>query len=191
MLYRIPKVSFFTCFHIYLNYSQPTCLFNFQTVIKRRFSSNTALKDVVIISAVRTPIGSFLASLSPLSAPQLGAVAIQAAIERAGVPIDAVKEVFMGNVCQGGVGQAPARQATIFAGLPKSTICTTVNKVCASGMKSIMLATQSLKVGDQEVVLAGGMESMSNVPYYLKRGQTPYGGVVLTDGIVFDGLYRV
>lgn len=107
------------------------------------------------------------------------------------MPKDAVKEVFMGNVCQGGVGQAPARQAAIFAGLPKSTICTTVNKVCASGMKSIMLATQSLRVGDQEVVLAGGMESMSNVPYYLKRGQTPYGGVTLTDGIVFDGWYFV
>lgn len=93
----------------------------------------------------------------------------------------------MGHVCQGAAGQAPARQATLFAGLPKTTICTTVNKVCASGMKSVMLASQSIQTGDQEVVLAGGMESMSNVPYYMKRGQTPYGGVNLVDGIVFDG----
>lgn len=97
----------------------------------------------------------------------------------------------MGNVCQGGVGQAPARQATIFAGLPKTTICTTINKVCSSGMKSIMLAAQSLQLGHQEVILAGGMESMSNVPFYLKRGQTPYGGVNLQDGIVLDGLTDV
>ncbi|XP_060525415.1 acetyl-CoA acetyltransferase, mitochondrial isoform X2 [Cylas formicarius] len=157
----------------------------------RTYASKSSSNDVVIVSAVRTPMGSFLGSLAPLSATKLGAVAIQAAIERAGIPKEEIKEVLMGNVCQGGVGQAPARQATIFAGLPKATICTTVNKVCASGMKSIMLGAQILRAGDQDVVLTGGMESMSNVPYYLKRGQTPYGGVNLTDGIVFDGLTDV
>ncbi|XP_066263093.1 acetyl-CoA acetyltransferase, mitochondrial isoform X1 [Euwallacea similis] len=157
----------------------------------RSYSSQVALNEVVIVSAVRTPIGSFLSSLSPLSATQLGSIAIQGAIERAGIPKEEVKEIFLGNVCQGGVGQAPARQASIFAGLPTSSICTTVNKVCASGMKSVMLASQGLQIGAQEVVLAGGMESMSNVPYYLKRGQTPYGGVNLVDGVVFDGLTDV
>ncbi|XP_047365306.1 acetyl-CoA acetyltransferase, mitochondrial isoform X2 [Vespa velutina] len=136
-------------------------------------------------------MGSFLGSLSNLSATKLGAVAIQAAIERAGIAKDQVKEVYMGNVCQAYLGQAPARQATLFAGLPNSTICTTVNKVCASGMKSIMLAAQSLQCGHQEIVLAGGMESMSNVPFYLKRAETMYGGIKLEDGIVFDGLTDV
>ncbi|XP_044758057.1 acetyl-CoA acetyltransferase, mitochondrial-like isoform X1 [Coccinella septempunctata] len=166
-------------FKVVLNHSQ------------RNLSSKPYLNEVFIVSAVRTPIGSFQGSLAPLSATQLGAVAIEGAIEHAGVPKDEVKEVYMGQVCQAGAGQAPARQATIFAGLPKSTICTTVNKVCASGMKSIMLASQSLQTGEQDLVLAGGMESMSNVPYYLKRGQTPYGGVNLTDGIVLDGLTDV
>ncbi|KAF7268133.1 acetyl-CoA acetyltransferase 1 isoform X1 [Rhynchophorus ferrugineus] len=155
----------------------------------RSYSSRP--NDVVIVSAVRTPMGSFLGSLATVPATKLGAVAIQAAVERAGIPKDEIKEVLMGNVCQGGVGQAPARQATIFAGLPTSTICTTINKVCASGMKSIMLGAQVLQTGAQDVVLAGGMESMSNVPYYLKRGQTPYGGVNLIDGVVFDGLTDV
>nr|QBB20031.1 acetoacetyl-CoA thiolase [Dendroctonus rhizophagus] len=157
----------------------------------RTYSSQATLNEVVVVSAVRTPIGSFLGSLAPLSATRLGAVAVQGAIERAGIPKEEVKEVFLGNVCQGGVGQAPARQATLFAGLPTSTICTTINKVCASGMKSIMLGAQALQTGSQEVVLAGGMESMSNVPYYMKRGQTPYGGVQLVDGVVFDGLTDV
>ncbi|GJQ74486.1 hypothetical protein Trydic_g21355 [Trypoxylus dichotomus] len=143
------------------------------TVITRHYSSKT-LNDVVIISAVRTPIGSFQSSLSPLTAPQLGSVAIKGAIERAGIPGEEIKEVYMGHVCQGGAGQAPARQAVIFAGMPKTTVCTTVNKVCSS-----------------DVVLAGGMESMSNVPYYMKRGQTPYGAVNLIDGIVADGLTDV
>ncbi|XP_044738745.1 acetyl-CoA acetyltransferase, mitochondrial isoform X2 [Chrysoperla carnea] len=149
------------------------------------------LNEVVIVSAVRTPIGSFLGSLAPLPATRLGAVAVNAAIERAGIPKEEVTEVFLGSVCQGGQGQAPARQATIFAGLPKSTICTTIHKVCASGLKSIALGAQSIQTGDQEIVLAGGMESMSNVPYYLKRGQTPYGGISLQDGIVLDGLWDV
>ncbi|XP_011876981.1 PREDICTED: acetyl-CoA acetyltransferase, mitochondrial [Vollenhovia emeryi] len=158
---------------------------------RRLYSSKVKLNDVVIVSAVRTPMGSFLGSLSSVSATKLGAVAVQAAIERAGVTKEQVKEVYMGNVCQGFLGQAPARQAALFAGLPKSTICTTVNKVCASGMKSVMLASQSLQCGHQEIVLAGGMESMSNVPYYLARGETSYGGLKLEDGIVFDGLTDV
>nr|QYV43156.1 acetyl-CoA acetyltransferase [Colaphellus bowringi] len=159
--------------------------------ITRRLYSSTSRREVVIISATRTPMGTFLGPLAPLSATRLGAVAIEAAIERAGLPKEEIKEVYMGNVCQGGIGQAPARQATLFAGLPKSTICTTVNKVCASGMKAVMFGAQSLQLGDQDVVLAGGMESMSNVPYYLKRGQTPYGGVTLSDGVVVDGLIDV
>ncbi|XP_031782517.1 acetyl-CoA acetyltransferase, mitochondrial isoform X1 [Nasonia vitripennis] len=158
---------------------------------KRFYSSKVKLNDVVIVSAARTPMGSFLGSLSSMSATKLGAVAIQAAIERAGIAKEQVKEVYMGNVCQAYLGQAPARQATLFAGLPKSTICTTVNKVCASGMKSVMLASQALQCGHQDIVLAGGMESMSNVPFYLKRGETTYGGVKLEDGIVFDGLTDV
>nr|XP_034173173.1 acetyl-CoA acetyltransferase, mitochondrial isoform X2 [Osmia lignaria] len=157
----------------------------------RSYSSEVKLNDVVIVSAARTPMGSFCGGLSSLSAPKLGALAIQAAVERAKVSKEQVTEVYMGNVCQAYLGQAPARQATLFAGLPKSTICTTVNKVCASGMKSIMLASQSLQCGHQEIVLAGGMESMSNVPFYLHRGETKYGGMKLEDGIVFDGLTDV
>ncbi|XP_057318302.1 acetyl-CoA acetyltransferase, mitochondrial-like isoform X2 [Microplitis mediator] len=160
--------------------------------ISRAYSTRINLnRDVVIVSAVRTPMGSFLGSLSSIPAPKLGAIAIQAAVERARVTKEQVEEVYMGNVCQAGLGQAPARQATLFAGLPTSTICTTINKVCASGMKSVMLAAQSLLCGHQDIILAGGMESMSNVPYYLKRGTTPYGGVTLHDGIVFDGLTDV
>ncbi|KAG1693179.1 Acetyl-CoA acetyltransferase, mitochondrial [Nymphon striatum] len=152
--------------------------------------------DVVIVGAARTPIGSFRSSLASVPAPRLGAVAIQAAIERAGFIIffyfplydlfshkgiskDDVKEVYMGNVIQAASGQAPARQSALFAGLSKSTPCTTVNKVCASGMKSIMQASQSLMCGHQDVMVAGGMESMSNVPYYMLRGDSPYGGVKL------------
>jgi acetyl-CoA C-acetyltransferase len=136
-------------------------------------------------------MGSFQSSLAPLSASQLGAQAIEAAVARAGIAKEDVNEVYMGNVNSAGMGQAPCRQAVIFAGLPKSTVCTTVNKVCSSGMKSVMLAAQTLMLGHQEVCVAGGMESMSNVPYYLKRGSTPYGGVNLIDGIVFDGLTDV
>ncbi|XP_050420575.1 acetyl-CoA acetyltransferase, mitochondrial [Adelges cooleyi] len=154
-------------------------------------TSSVMLKDVFIVSVARTPIGSFGGSLKSLSATKLCAVAIQAAVERSGFSKDDIQEVFLGNVCQGGVGQAPARQATIFAGLPKSTICTTINKVCASGMKSIMLGSQSLLCGHQNIIVAGGMESMSNVPFYLARGDTKYGGVNLSDGIVFDGLTDV
>ncbi|XP_063612376.1 acetyl-CoA acetyltransferase, mitochondrial-like [Penaeus indicus] len=156
----------------------------------RSYSTGT-LNDVVIVSAVRTPMGSFRSALSSLGAPALGTVAIKAAVERAGVDPKAVQEVYMGNVCQAGAKQAPTRQAALFAGLDKGTPCTTVNKVCASGMKSIMMASQSLMCGSQEVMVAGGMESMSNVPYYMMRGDSPYGGVKLHDGIVYDGLTDV
>ncbi|XP_076279615.1 acetyl-CoA acetyltransferase 1 isoform X3 [Lasioglossum baleicum] len=164
---------------------------NIRLISLRSYASTAKLNDVVIVGAVRTPMGSFLGSLSSVPAPKLGAVAIQAAIERAGLSKEEIQEVYMGNVCQAFLGQAPARQATLFAGLPKSTVCTTVNKVCASGMKSIMLASQSLQCGHQEIVVAGGMESMSNVPFYLARGETRYGGLKLEDGIVFDGLTDV
>ncbi|ALC49739.1 CG9149 [Drosophila busckii] len=157
--------------------------------LQRRYSSK--INDVVVVSAARTPIGSFQSQLAPLSATQLGAVAIEAAIQRAGIGKSDVNEVIMGNVVSAGLGQAPARQAAIFAGLPTNVCCTTVNKVCSSGMKSVMLGAQSLMLGQADVVVAGGMESMSNVPYYLKRGATPYGGVNLTDGIVHDGLWDV
>lgn len=155
----------------------------------RFFSSK--INDVVIVSAARTPMGSFQSQLAPMSATQLGAVAIEAAVQRANISKEDVQEVYMGNVVSAGLGQAPARQAAVFAGLPKNVCCTTINKVCSSGMKSIMVASQSLMLGQSEIAVAGGMESMSNVPYYMKRGQTPYGGVNLTDGIVFDGLWDV
>lgn len=154
----------------------------------RQFSQVSGLNDVVIVSAARTPVGSFLGSLATVPATKLGSTAIEAAVERAGIPKDAVQEVYMGNVLQAAQGQAPTRQATLGAGLNIGTPCTTINKVCASGMKSVMLASQSLMCGHQEVMVAGGMESMSNVPYFLKRGQTPYGGVKVADGIVHDGL---
>uniref|UniRef100_A0A0B6ZL73 acetyl-CoA C-acetyltransferase n=1 Tax=Arion vulgaris TaxID=1028688 RepID=A0A0B6ZL73_9EUPU len=154
----------------------------------RTYSNSSGLNDVVIVSAVRTPIGSFLGSLSSLPASKLGAVAISAAVKKAGIKPEDVNEVYMGNVLQGGQGQAPSRQATLGAGLPITTPTTTINKVCASGMKAVMLASQNLMCGHQEVMVAGGMESMSHVPYYLRRGTTPYGGVKVEDGIVLDGL---
>src|SRR5687768_14343335 len=124
-------------------------------------------RQPVIISAARTPIGRFLGALSPLAAPDLGAVAIKAALERSRVPVEEVEEVIMGNVVQGGVGQAPARQAAIKAGLPTSVSALTVNKVCGSGLKAVMLAAQSIRAGDARVIIAGGQESMSNAPYYV------------------------
>ncbi|XP_064603177.1 acetyl-CoA acetyltransferase B, mitochondrial-like [Liolophura sinensis] len=154
----------------------------------RCFTKVSGLNDVVIVSAVRTPIGSFRSTLSAVPATRLGSIAIQEAVKNASVAPDAVQEVYMGNVVQACLGQAPARQAALGAGLPISTPCTTVNKVCASGMKSIMLAAQSLMCGHQEVMVAGGMESMSNAPYYMSRGESPYGGVQLIDSIVHDGL---
>ncbi|XP_063402580.1 acetyl-CoA acetyltransferase A, mitochondrial-like isoform X3 [Mytilus trossulus] len=154
----------------------------------RNYSSKQELNEVVIASAVRTPIGSFLSCLAEVPATRLGSIAIKESINRAGIKPEDVNEVYMGNVCTASEGQAPCRQATLGAGLPITTPTTTVNKVCASGMKSIMMAAQSLMCGHQEVMIAGGMESMSNVPYYMSRGQTPYGKVELRDGIVFDGL---
>jgi acetyl-CoA C-acetyltransferase len=150
-------------------------------------------RTVYIVSAVRTPLGSFGGSLKDFSAPQLGAFAIKAAVERAGLKADQVEEVYMGNVLQANVGQAPARQASKFAGLPDSVICTTVNKVCASGMKAIAQAAQDILLGDADIVVAGGMESMSNVPFYIPnmRWGNKYGNTTLVDGLAKDGLTDV
>ena len=149
------------------------------------------MKNVVIVSAVRTPIGSFQGSLSTLSAPQLGAIVIKEAVSRAGIKPEDISEVIMGNVLPAAVGQAPARQASIYAGLPKSIPCMTINKVCGSGLKAVMLAAQAIMTGDAEVVVAGGMESMSNVPYYLTKARNGYrmGNGTIIDGMVNDGLW--
>jgi acetyl-CoA C-acetyltransferase len=149
--------------------------------------------STVILSAVRTPIGAFMSSLSALSSPQLGSVAIKAAIERAGVKGEDIDEVIMGNVLSAGAGQAPARQATIYAGLPVSVPCMTINKVCGSGLKSVMLADQSIKLGDSQIAVAGGMESMSNAPYLLPKARTGYkmGNGELVDSMINDGLWDV
>lgn len=151
------------------------------------------MKEVYVVSAVRTPMGSFGGSLKSFSATQLGGIAIKGAVEKAGINPADVNEVYMGSVIQANLGQAPARQAAKFAGLPNEVICTTVNKVCASGMKSIALAAQSIMLGDAEVVVAGGMESMSNVPFYSDsmRWGNKYGNTQLTDGLVKDGLTDV
>lgn len=150
-------------------------------------------REVVIVSAVRTPIGSFGGALAEVPTTQLGATAVKAAIERAGVDPKAVTEIFMGSVLQGNLGQAPARQAAKFAGLPDEVHCTTVNKVCASGMKSAMFATQSILLGDNDIVVAGGMENMSAAPYYVEKGRYGYkfGHGQLVDGLVKDGLTDV
>ena len=147
------------------------------------------MKEVVIVSAVRTPIGSFLGALSSIPAPKLGATAIKAALEKAGINADQVNEVLMGHVVQAGAGQAPARQAAILAGIPDTVPCTTVNKVCASGMKAVMQAAQSIALGDNEIVVAGGMENMSLIPHYmhLRNGQK-FGPATLMDGMQKDGL---
>ncbi|MDX2361194.1 MAG: acetyl-CoA C-acyltransferase [Crocinitomicaceae bacterium] len=149
-------------------------------------------KEVYIVSAVRTPMGSFGGALATVPATQLGATAIKGALDKAGVAPSLVEEVFMGNVLQANLGQAPARQAAIFAGLTNDVPCTTVNKVCASGMKAISLATQSILCGDNDVVIAGGMENMSMVPhYYNARNATKLGDVKMIDGLVKDGLTDV
>ncbi len=147
--------------------------------------------QVYIAAIARTPIGSLNGALGSLSAPKLGAVAIRAALERSGIPPGSVDEVLMGNVVSAGVGQAPAQQASIYAGLPTSIPCTTVNKVCASGMKAIMLGAASIRSGDNRVVVAGGMESMSNIPYYLPQARTGLrlGHAQVVDGIIRDGLW--
>ncbi len=148
-------------------------------------------KSVYIVGMARTPIGSLGGALSSVTAPQLGAAAIKEALNRAGVKPEQVQEVFMGNVVSAGIGQAPAQQASIYAGIPTNVPCTTVNKVCASGMKSIMLAAQTILNGDNDIVVAGGMESMSNIPYYLDKARTGYrlGNGNIVDGILKDGLW--
>lgn len=147
------------------------------------------MKEVVIVSVARTPIGSFLGTLSTIPAPKLGAVAIKGALDKINLNPELVEEVFMGNVVSAGLGQAPARQAAIFAGIPDTVPCTTVNKVCSSGMKSIMLAAQAIALGDAEIVVAGGMENMSMIPHYQHaRSATKFGPVKMEDGMQRDGL---
>src|SRR5688572_22296735 len=151
------------------------------------------MKEVYIISAVRTPLGSFGGALKSLSATQLGAIAIKAAIEKAGIRPEQVQDVLMGCVLQANLGQAPARQAARQSGLPDEVNCTTVNKVCASGMKAISQAAQSIALGDADIVIAGGMESMSNLPFYADsmRWGNKYGNTSLIDGLAKDGLTDV
>ena len=150
------------------------------------------IKKVVIVSAVRTPIGSFMGSLSPLSATKLGAIAIKGALDKINLDATLVQEVYMGNVVQAGVGQAPARQAAISAGIPDTVPCTTINKVCASGMKAVINAAQTIALGDADVVIAGGMESMSNIPHYLHmRNGHKFGPKNMEDGMQKDGLVDV
>ena len=150
------------------------------------------MKEVVIVSAVRTPIGSFLGSLSKVPAPELGAVAIKGALDKINLDPKEVNEVLMGHVVQAGVGQAPARQAALKAGIAENVPCTTINKVCSSGMKSIMQAAQSIAIGDNDVVIAGGMENMSLIPHYFNaRVATKFGSKEVTDGLQLDGLIDV
>jgi acetyl-CoA C-acetyltransferase len=146
-------------------------------------------KKIVIVSAVRTPIGSFMGCLSTVSAPRLGAIAIKGALEKIQLASDAIDEVFMGNVIQAGIGQAPARQAALYAGLPNSIPCTTINKVCASGMKAVMMGAQAIQTADAEIVIAGGMENMSLTPHYtyLRNGHK-FGPATMIDGLQKDGL---
>jgi len=145
----------------------------------------------VIVSAVRTPIGKYLGALSSLSAPDLGGIAIREAVSRAGISVEDVAEVIMGNVVQGGVGQAPARQASIKSGLPSTVSALTINKVCGSGLKAVMLAAQSIRAGDSQVVIAGGQESMSNAPFYVYgyRNGVKFGDQTMVDGLIRDGLW--
>ena len=150
------------------------------------------MKEVFIVSAARTPMGSFLGSLSSIPAPKLGAIAIKGALDKINLDAKHVQEVYMGNVLQAGEGQAPARQAALGAGLSNETPSTTINKVCASGMKAVMMASQSIKSGDQDVIVAGGMENMSQVPhYYSARNTVKLGDVKMQDGMLVDGLIDV
>lgn len=146
-------------------------------------------KEVVIVSAARTPIGSFLGALSSIPAPKLGAIAIKGALEKINLNPELVQEVYMGHVVQAGAGQAPARQAALYAGIPNTVPCTTVNKVCASGMKAVMQAAQAIALGDADIIVAGGMENMSLIPhYYHARSATKFGPATLEDGMQRDGL---
>ncbi len=150
-----------------------------------------AERDAYIVSACRTAIGEFLGGLSSMTAPQLGAIVIREAVQRAGLKPDQVEEVLMGHVVQAGAGQAPARQAAIHGGIPDTVGATTINKVCGSGLKAVMLAAQAIRAGDMDVIVAGGMESMSNVPYLLPKARTGYrlGNGELVDGVIHDGLW--
>ncbi len=149
-------------------------------------------RDVVIVSVARTPIGSFMGGLSTVPAPKLGAIAIKGALEKINLSPDKIDEVFMGNVVSAGLGQAPARQAAMFAGIPETVPCTTINKVCSSGMKSIMLGAQTIALGDADIVIAGGMENMSLIPhYYHARTAAKFGPVKMEDGMQKDGLVDV
>ena len=149
-------------------------------------------REVFIIAAVRTPIGAFMGGLSTISATELGSVAIKGALDRSNLPVNLIDEVFMGNVLQAGLGQAPARQAALGAGLGQDVPCTTVNKVCASGMKAIMLGAQTILAGDNHIVVVGGMESMSQTPHYLDvRNGSKFGNISALDGISKDGLLDV
>ncbi|KAE9364096.1 thiolase, partial [Stipitochalara longipes BDJ] len=165
--------------------------------VQRHFSSTTSarqeIQEAYILSASRTPTAKFNGSFTTVSAPQLGAVAIKSAIEKSKVPISKITDVYMGNVLQGNVGQAPARQAAIFAGLPSSVEAITINKVCASGLKAVVLAAQNIQLGLAEAQVAGGMENMTRVPYYIPRasGLPAFGNVQMEDGLIKDGLWDV
>jgi acetyl-CoA C-acetyltransferase len=162
-----------------------------RSALEDTMATDRKIQDVVIVGAARTPIGAFLGSLASVPAPRLGAAAIKAALERAGVKPEEVQTVFMGEVLQGGVGQAPARQAALFAGVPKSVPCVTVNKVCGSGLESVIEAARVIALGEAEVVVAGGMESMSNAPYFSStmRGGARMGNVDFKDLMIHDGLW--
>ena len=165
---------------------------NFALQIKIKKQRKMSTRDVVIVSVARTPIGSFMGSLSSIPAPKLGSIAIKGALNKINLDPALVEEVFMGNVVSAGLGQAPARQAAMFAGIPDSVPCTTVNKVCSSGMKSIMLAAQTIALGDADVVVAGGMENMSSIPHYFHaRTGTKFGPAQMEDGMQKDGLVDV
>ncbi|CAK4071793.1 unnamed protein product [Aphanomyces euteiches] len=159
--------------------------------LSRCFSTALAPRDVVIVSYARTPIATFNDAFAPLTAPELGVIANRAAIERAGISVHDIQEAYLGNVVSAGIGQAPARQSVLKAGIPDSVPCTTINKVCASGMKAIAMAAQSILAGSQDILLAGGFESMTNVPHYLPKARSGYrlGDGKLVDGVVHDGLW--
>ncbi|OAX78033.1 hypothetical protein ACJ72_07661, partial [Emergomyces africanus] len=165
--------------------------------VQRQFSSSSScrwqIQGAYILGAARTPTAKFNGSFATVSAPELGAVAIKSAIEKSGVPLEKITDVYMGNVLQGSVGQAPARQAAIFAGLAPTVEAITINKVCASGMKAVVFAAQNIQLGLAEAQVAGGMENMSRVPYYLPRSsqQHPFGNMQLEDGLIKDGLWDV
>jgi acetyl-CoA C-acetyltransferase len=178
-------------YKVFRKESTPKCLQTF-CYLRKKIEKTYNMKEVFIISAVRTPMGKFMGGLSTVPATKLGATAIKGAMGKANIAAEHINEVFMGNVLQANLGQAPARQAAIFAGLSEMTPCTTVNKVCASGMKSLSLAAQSIIAGDNDIVVAGGMENMSAVPHYMNaRNGVKLGDIKLADGMIKDGLTDV